>query len=86
MVLQDESKRVPMGPQRVPESQKSGTRRSQDHPMGPNMAPWGLSGDQMGGFVMKMRSNLVSKLRNTENEESLKTIEKTIVFYVFIDF
>ena len=78
--LHDESKRIPMGPQRVPESQKSGTRGSRDHLRGGNMAPWGPSGDQMGGFLMKIGSNLVSKLRNMENEESLKTIEK-IVFH-----
>ena len=42
--LQDESKRAPMDPQRVPESQKSRTGGSQDHPRGPNIAPQGLSG------------------------------------------
>ena len=46
--LQDESKRVPMGPQRAPESQKSRTGGSQDHPRGPNIAPRGLSGRPNG--------------------------------------
>ena len=44
--LQDESNRVPMDPQRVPESQKKRTWGSQDHPGGSNIAPQGLSGGQ----------------------------------------
>ena len=42
--LQEESKRVPMDPQRDPEGQKSRAGDSQDHPRGPNIAPRGLSG------------------------------------------
>ena len=64
--LQDEAKRVPMRPQRVPESQKSRTGGSQDHPRGSNIAPRGLSVGQIERILDENEVKIGTKIEKYE--------------------
>ena len=72
--------RVPRGPQR-------GKKVDQDAPQttlrGPIWTPWGPFGGQMEGFWLKRSSDLGSKSRNIGKRESVKTVEKPLVFIGF---